>query len=314
MPRRSLNCLSAIILSAFLTLYVASAFAVEIDITDYVELQKSRLVSDRRTGKQTLDVALLNLSSETVLEPIRVVITSISSSAVTVNNADGTTPEGYPFFTYNADIEPGETSAARSWEFGNPSRVRFIYTVQILAQLPVSAPVVTFSATPQGIDAGQSATLTWTSTRADTCTIEPEIGDVPVNGSCVVSPEQTTTYTITAIGAGGSISSEITITIPDSDGDGLPDEWEIQHFGNTAALRDGDNDGDGVSNYIEYKINTDPADFASRPDTGMYCNYDDTGRMIAVFIVKSAGDGYEVRYSYDGLSRRTKTKIHRIQQ
>lgn len=37
----------------------------------------------------------------------------------------------------------------------------------------------------------------------------------------------------------------------DTDGDGLPDWWEIAHFGNLSQGREGDPDGDGFSNYMD---------------------------------------------------------------
>lgn len=44
----------------------------------------------------------------------------------------------------------------------------------------------------------------------------------------------------------------------DSDGDGLPDEWEIHCFGNTSRNGDGDYDGDGFADRAEYIADTDP--------------------------------------------------------
>ncbi len=47
----------------------------------------------------------------------------------------------------------------------------------------------------------------------------------------------------------------------DTDGDGIPDAWELQHFGNlTTANGTSDFDGDGVSDKNEYLAGTNPND------------------------------------------------------
>jgi hypothetical protein len=45
---------------------------------------------------------------------------------------------------------------------------------------------------------------------------------------------------------------------PDSDGDGLLDEWEMTHFGDLDEDADDDPDGDGLSNLEEYEAGSDP--------------------------------------------------------
>lgn len=44
----------------------------------------------------------------------------------------------------------------------------------------------------------------------------------------------------------------------DSDGDGLPDSWEMEHFGNLSETAMGDPDSDGRTNLAEYQAGTDP--------------------------------------------------------
>ena len=45
---------------------------------------------------------------------------------------------------------------------------------------------------------------------------------------------------------------------PDSDGNGLPDVWEILHFGNTGVVPGADADNDGLTNLREYQLGTNP--------------------------------------------------------
>ena len=69
----------------------------------------------------------------------------------------------------------------------------------------VSPPVISsFSASPASITAGASANLNWVVTGAATLSIDQGVGMVTGTASKVVTPTQTTTYTLTASNASGT--------------------------------------------------------------------------------------------------------------
>ncbi|MEA1948214.1 MAG: sugar-binding protein, partial [Thermodesulfobacteriota bacterium] len=79
-----------------------------------------------------------------------------------------------------------------------------------------SPPQVSISADPASITPGQSSTLTWTSTNAQSAHIDSGIGVVSVDGSTSVSPAATTTYTITLTGPTGSASAQAVVMVTGS--------------------------------------------------------------------------------------------------
>jgi RHS repeat-associated protein len=74
-------------------------------------------------------------------------------------------------------------------------------------------PAVNFSASPSSIEQGQSSSLSWDSLRAESAHIDHSIGPVAVEGDIVVSPEHTTTYTITVTGPTGSANAKVTVEV-----------------------------------------------------------------------------------------------------
>jgi hypothetical protein len=66
---------------------------------------------------------------------------------------------------------------------------------------------------PDSIYAGQDAVLSWTSSHADSLHIDNGIGYVEFTGSLTVSPDTTTTYTVTAIGPEGSVTDQVTLQV-----------------------------------------------------------------------------------------------------
>ena len=78
---------------------------------------------------------------------------------------------------------------------------------------PIPPPVIDLIAYPDSILIDESSVLAWETTNADTIEIDQGIGMVVKNGSLTVSPTETTTYTLTATGPGGSVSEQQTVAV-----------------------------------------------------------------------------------------------------
>jgi len=82
---------------------------------------------------------------------------------------------------------------------------------------PPAAPTATLAASPSVIEQGQSTQLTWKTGNAEAVMIEG-IGAVRASGSQTVTPNGSTTYTLTAKGPGGAeeASARVTVNPPPS--------------------------------------------------------------------------------------------------
>jgi phospholipase C len=113
-------------------------------------------------------------------------------------------------------------SASNTWKFLVVGAVFSVLSCTsgcgrgLVAPKPVTpqAPSIgSFSAAAISITAGQSTTLSWTTTGATGATIDNGVGAVATSGSVSVSPAQTTTYTLTATGGGGTSVAHATVTV-----------------------------------------------------------------------------------------------------
>jgi peptidoglycan-associated lipoprotein len=75
-----------------------------------------------------------------------------------------------------------------------------------------ASPTASISVDPNSIQTGQSATLSWQTTNATDVSIDG-IGAVQASGSQQVSPTDSTTYHLTAKGAGGTTDATTRITV-----------------------------------------------------------------------------------------------------
>jgi peptidoglycan-associated lipoprotein len=81
------------------------------------------------------------------------------------------------------------------------------------APTPTPKPEVTLSVSPATIEKGQSATLTWSATNSTDVELTPGPGKVDPSGTATVSPSDSTTYILTATGAGGTATQSARLTV-----------------------------------------------------------------------------------------------------
>ncbi len=104
-----------------------------------------------------------------------------------------------------------------------------------------NAPAIAyFTCDPCTINPGQSATLSWgLVTRATSATIDPGIGGVATPGHILVTPAATTTYTLKAVGPGGTTQLSLTIVVNTTPGNF--DGYWVHNFGDMNLTQTGAN-------------------------------------------------------------------------
>jgi len=98
-----------------------------------------------------------------------------------------------------------------------------------------------------------------------------------------------------------SLSNLATTSIsrPDTDGDGIPDAWEMQHFGNlTAANATTDHDHDGFTDLQEYIAGTDPLDPSSNLRIVSH-SYDASHTQATIVFTTVPNRLYRLEYDAD---------------
>ena len=90
-------------------------------------------------------------------------------------------------------------------------------TISLAITVIAPAPTVTLTANPTSIAVGQSSTLMWNSTNADSCSASGSwSGPQAISGSLMVSPTVSSVYNLTCVGSGGSATSFANIAVTSS--------------------------------------------------------------------------------------------------
>ena len=161
------------------------------------------------------DISILRFTAE----PLRITAGQASSLIWEVRNATEVEISGIGKVDANggsATVSPMETTTY-TLTARNPKReVSQTVTVTVDPLPPVEPqdpPIIAnFFATPSAIVLGQTSTLTWDARNASDVTISG-LGSVSPQGSTTVTPNQTTTYTITARNNVGEVSATATVTV-----------------------------------------------------------------------------------------------------
>jgi outer membrane protein OmpA-like peptidoglycan-associated protein len=111
------------------------------------------------------------------------------------------------------DANRGQIKKTEPWPRGDQLGARPPFRAGAASATVVVAPVTAqFAAAPTPVNCGTPAQLTWSSNGAVRNEITP-IGGVASSGSQSVQPNQTTTYTHTASGPGGIVTSNATVVV-----------------------------------------------------------------------------------------------------
>lgn len=136
------------------------------------------------------------------------------STACTLDGITKQNGESYTFYSARTVQAPNVCSTiaqVRTCQNGSWSG-NAAYQYRDCSQVAGTAPTCSITANPTAITPGQSSMLSWTSTNATGGTISG-IGSVGPSGSQSVSPSQTTTYSGTFTGMGGSAECSATVTV-----------------------------------------------------------------------------------------------------
>ncbi len=143
---------------------------IEADITSAIEARMVDGTVSFSGGVFQFDQILRNISSTSVFSPMRLMITSVTSSSgnVRVKNADdgGNGVSAPATFDYTSQVgadqqlATGESTGVRRIQFNNPASEMFQFTVVVMGHLPDSAGAATGGGTSggEGTGAGEDGT------------------------------------------------------------------------------------------------------------------------------------------------------------
>ena len=203
----------------------AESVVIEPGVGD-VSTSGTQTVSPAETTTYTLTAYGPGGNSETTAQ-IRVIpapSATISASPSSIARGEGCVVSWTSTDSTSVTIEPGIGAVQNAGTAEVFPQETTTYTVSVQGKsgtatdsatvvVAVPPPTVSIFASPETIERGAQATLTWTSTDAELVNIDNGVGNVGTSGSVEVNPTVDTTYTITATGSGGVATGSVLIEV-----------------------------------------------------------------------------------------------------
>jgi RHS repeat-associated protein len=126
-----------VFLSLFFMSSLSSLQAAVSDVSGVAQLFPSHHTYSDSTEESVFLASVKNNSGPVMNTPITVVFVSIDPPEVTLNNADGTNGDGYPYieYTLTSPLVSGDSTFDKQFRFYNPNRVSFSYDILIYAEI-----------------------------------------------------------------------------------------------------------------------------------------------------------------------------------
>lgn len=182
------------------------------------------------------DVTLTDLAFPALFQNLAVVLSRGSQVLGKIYGGGTFSVAGTPGLPYVLTFiaTPNSTGVASTQNYG-------LYSIRMAS----SPPTVVFTAASSSVTAGQTVTLTWSSTNATSCTAGGSsawTGSQSTSGTLAVIVSATATLTLTCTGNGGSAAQSVTVTATaaaakSSGGGGALDWWLLGMLGVWTGVR-----------------------------------------------------------------------------
>jgi len=147
--------------------------------------------------------------------PTSIALGASSTLTWTTQNAEtaSISPYGSVALNGSVSVSPTKTTTYTLTATGRKANL----VVRKSVTITVAALTVSFTVSDSTTTAGDPTTLSWTTTNATQTSIDNGIGIVALNGTQVVTPTTSTTYTLTVSGPAGTTTRSVTVTVSQPD-------------------------------------------------------------------------------------------------